>query len=123
MKLAIAAIVAVPVLTAPAESAAQADPWPKPVEEHWSCDGEIALFSYCLSDDTCSGTVKTGNYPSKVTDFNMTGIERRWDWCLKHGVHECAFIIKPGGPVNGAYYDFSRSKGAKPTSLHECGRK
>ena len=123
MKVTVAAIVAASVLMMPTEGTAQADPLRKFSEEHWSCGGNVTLYAYCLLDDViCSGTVRIGKHPAKAktTLFEMTGGERRWDWCLNDGAYECAFIILPGDFPNGAYYTFRGLRGAKPLDTYNC---
>lgn len=79
------------------------------------------LQSTCTSrGDFCFGTVKIGEYPTEITAFRIAGVERRWDWCEDGRSYDCAFVIRPGGSLNGRYFNFWGSKDgrAKASGFH-----
>jgi len=73
----------------------------------------------------------------QITDFDIIGINRRWDFGLskihnkgmvkiksdsdsQNGLNNLAFIIKPDGDAQ--YYDFSKSVTADPSLYLTCRR-
>ena len=99
--------------------------------EHWKCgdyfDGCGFLATDCvtltanLHDGI--GEVKFGEFV-EPTRFQIQGIERRWDWCLKSdGFYDCAFVISVDG--RGRYYNFRGSDDgkAKPRDLFKCEKR
>ncbi|MXY40626.1 MAG: hypothetical protein F4Y62_12610 [Rhodospirillaceae bacterium] len=141
MKLGVVAVLTASVLaagciTAPKDTAGTAggstppaEPAPTPaakeqelIEERWSCDnGEIVLEAICAPRGKfCVGTVKVGSFPTKVAQFGVSGVERRWDWELKDGAWEYALVITTRGWAY--YYDFrgSRGKRIKPNGVFRC---
>ena len=99
--------------------------------ERWKCgdyyDGCGFLATDCvtltanLHDGT--GEVKFGEIV-EPTQFEVHGIERRWNWCLNAELaYDCAFVISVDG--TGSYYNFRGSDDgrAKPTDLLKCAKR
>jgi len=99
--------------------------------ENWKCgdyfDGCGFLATDCvtltanLHDGI--GRVKFGEI-IEPTRFQIEGIERRWDWCLKaDGFYDCAFVISVDG--RGRYYNFRGSGDGKanPRDLFKCAKR
>ena len=101
--------------------------------ERWGCgdfvDGCLFRCPVTLTADLDdeSGTVKLAGIV-KSTQFEIRGVERRWNWCLdSDGRFDCAFVIEPDG--DGMYYDFASVMAdddgvsrAKPSELFDCRR-
>ena len=99
--------------------------------EQWKCGyyfdgcGFLATDCVTLNANLYDGTgdVKFGEI-WEDTNFQIEGLERRWDWCLKDdGYYDCAFVISVDG--SGRYYNFRGSEDgrAKPRDLFKCTRR
>ena len=98
--------------------------------EQWKCGdyfdgcGFLATDCITLTANLRNGTgeVKFSDYVER-TQFQVEGIERRWDWCLAaDSTYDCAFVISVDG--TGRYYNFRGSDGrAKPTDLFKCTKR
>ena len=127
-------VVAVLVLAAgcaPMEDRVMED---RPVEdgiERWkcgdSCYGSSGNCPVRLTANFRDGTGEV-NFDGVVerTNFQIQGLERRWDWCLANdGAFDCAFVISVDG--RGSYYNFRAGeygldgkRRAKPADLFTC---
>ena len=100
--------------------------------EQWRCgdrfDGCLLMCPVTLTANTRAGMGEV-RFSGTVerTRFEIHGLERRWDWCLKDNGFECAFVISADG--GGRYYNFRGSapdkdgqRSAKPTDLFKCSR-
>ena len=104
--------------------------------ERWKCgdwfDGCGVFGTKChvtltANLETLTGTVSFDGI-TEHTEFQIRGIERRWDWCLADDDRfDCAFVISPDGRAR--YYNFATNvpdpdgaTRAKPTDLFKCTR-
>ena len=99
--------------------------------EQWKCGdrfdgcGFLATDCVTLTANLREGTgeVKFGEI-LEDTKFQILGLERRWDWCLKDdGYYDCAFVISVDGRVR--YYNFRGSDDgtAKPREFFKCEKR
>ena len=101
-----------------------------PGTERWECGD---YFDGCgfLAPDCVTLTANLHNGTGEVelsgfverTQFEVQGIQRRWDWCLNDDYEfECSFVISVDG--TGRYYNFRGSDGqVNPTDLLKCTKR
>ena len=101
--------------------------------ERWGCgdyfDGCFFRCPVTLVADLQAGTgsVKMAGVTTP-TQFEIQGIDRRWDWCLADDFsYDCAFKISPDG--GGKYFNFRAAMPdedgvtrVKPSDLFKCRR-
>lgn len=75
-----------------------------------------------------TGTVEIAG-TIQYTQFELKGLERRWDWCLEDdGSYGCAFVLSTDGL--GKYFNFARAmpdadgkRRTEPSELFKCARR
>ena len=98
--------------------------------ERWRCGdypddcggffGSGCLVTVVADIHSGTGSVTFGEFV-ELTNFQIQGIERRWDWCLNaDGSFECSFVVSVDG--NGRYYNFYGSDDgtARPADIFLC---
>ena len=104
--------------------------------ERWGCGDYLddcmfrCPFTLTLTANVLDGTgTVTLSGIVEHTNFQIQGIERRWDWCPNEdGRDACAFVISPDG--TGKYYNFKPvipdedgASRAKPSDHFKCSRR
>ena len=97
-------------------------------DEQWIChdaldfgepkEAEVSLladFDAGIGSIEIAGPAATAEF----TQFEIEGLDRRWDWCPRSDGLGCSFAISPGG--DGRYYKFAPGEAqTKPTALYKC---
>ena len=95
--------------------------------QRWKC-GDYVQHCYFDCPITLSGDFNLGTGTvtfagtTEVAEFQLQGVELRWDWCLKNdGAYDCAFVISADG--TGSFYNFhgfEKGTRIKPSDLFYC---
>ena len=122
----VAVVVGVAVLTACATSTTTTVHMPTDVQR-WIC-GDYVYHCYDDCPITLSGDFNLGTGTvtfagtTEVAEFQVQGVELRWDWCLNNdGGYDCALIVSVDGTARFYnFHGFEKETLRKPSDLFYC---
>lgn len=108
--------------------------------EWWRCDDSLRFtMDGGCGRDGCPVTLGANHKmvlgqvafagSESYAQYEVQGLEREWNWCLRGSSFQCKFVLQAGG--DGVYYDFNApsttispdgQKLARPAARFECER-